>query len=79
MHAIAAANLAIRPSKTNEADPKAAMRTFLHVQSVAKTMEKEIPTLIVIMDMDTRTNITLAITDALDAQGVPRLSAMRTH
>lgn len=42
-------------------------------------MEKEIPALVVMMDVDTNTNITQAITDALDAQGFPRLNAMCAH
>ena len=36
MHAIAAANLILIPSKANEADAKGAKRTFSHVQSVAE-------------------------------------------
>ncbi len=79
MHAIAAANLILIPSKANEADAKGAKRTFSHVQSVAETMEKEIPALVVMMDVDTQTNITQAIVDALDAQNVPRLNAMCAH
>lgn len=79
MHAIAAANLILIPSKANEADAKGAMRTFSHVQSVAETMEKEIPALVVMMDVDTNTNITQAITDALDAKSIPRLNAMCAH
>jgi len=79
MHAIAVANLILIPSKANEADAKGAKRTFSHVQSVAETMEKEIPALIIMMDVDTHTNITQAITDALDAQKVPRLNAMCAH
>ena len=79
MHAIAAANLILIPSKANEADAKGAKRTFSHVQSVAETMEKEIPALVVMMDVDTNTNITQAIADALDAQNVPRLNAMCAH
>ena len=79
MHAIATANLILIPSKANEADAKGAKRTFSHVQSVAETMEKDIPALVVMMDVDTYTNITQAITDALDAQGVPRLNAMCAH
>lgn len=67
MHAIAAANLILIPSKANEADAKGRKRTFSHVQSVAETMEKEIPALVVMMDVDTQTNITQAIVDALDA------------
>ena len=79
MHAIAAANLIFIPSKANEADAKGAKRTFSHVQSVAETMEKEIIALVVMMDVDAHTNITQAIVDALDAQGVPRLNAMCAH
>lgn len=79
MHAIAVANLILIPSKANEADAKGAKRTFSHVQSVAETMEKEIPALVVMMDVDTQTNITQAIVDALDAQNVPRLNAMCAH
>ena len=79
MHAIAAASLILIPSKANEADAKGAKRTFSHVQSVAEAMEKEIPALVVMMDVDINTNITQAITDALDAQGVPRLNAMCAH
>jgi chromosome partitioning protein len=79
MHAIAAANLILIPSKANEADAKGAMRTFSHVQSVADTMEKKIPALVVMMDVDTHTNITQAIIDAIDVQGIPRLNAMCAH
>jgi|TARA_R100000935_G_scaffold39293_1_gene60762 chromosome partitioning protein len=79
MHAIAAANLILIPSKANEADAKGARRTFSHVQSVAETMERDIPALVVMMDVDTHTNITQAITDAFDAQSVPRLDAMCAH
>ena len=79
MHAIAAANLILIPSKANEADAKGAKRTYSHVQSVAETMEKEIPALVVMMDVDTQTNITQAIVDALDTQNVPRLNAMCAH
>lgn len=79
MHAIAAANLILIPSKANEADAKGAKRTFSHVQSVAETMEKDIPAYVVMMDVDPHTNITHAITDALDAQAVPRLNAMCAH
>jgi len=79
MHAIATANLILIPSKANEADAKGAKRTYSHVLSVSETMEKEIPALVVMMDVDTNTNITQAITDALEAQGVPRLDAMCAH
>ena len=79
IHAIAAANLILIPSKANEADAKGAKRTFSHVQSVAEAMEKEISALVVMMDVDTHTNITQAITDALDTQSVPRLRAMCAH
>ena len=79
MHAIEAAILILIPSKANEADAKGAKRTFSHVQSVAETMEKEIPALVVMMDVDTQTNITQAIVDALDSQNVPRLNAMCAH
>jgi chromosome partitioning protein len=79
MHAIAAANLVLIPSKANEADARGAMRTFSHVQSVAETMGKDIPALVVMMDVDTNTNITHAIADALDAQNVPRLKVMCAH
>ena len=79
MHAIAAANLVLIPSKANEADAKGAMRTWSHVRSVAETMEKTIPAHVVMMDVDANTNITQAIVDALDAQNVPRLQAMCAH
>ena len=79
MHAIAAANLILIPSKANEADAKGAKRTYSHVLSVAETMEKEIASFVVMMDVDTNTNITQAITDALDAQEIPRLRAMCAH
>lgn len=79
MHAIAAASLILIPSKANEADAKGARRTYSHVQSVAEAMDKEIPALVVMVDVDTQTNITFAITEALDAEGVPRLNAMCAH
>ena len=52
MHAIAAANLILIPSKANEADAKGAIRTYSHVQSVAETMERDIPALVLMMDID---------------------------
>lgn len=79
MHAIAAANHVLIPSKANEADAKGARRTWSHIQSVAEAMEKSIPAHVVMMDVDTNTNITQAIVDALDAQHVPRLRAMCAH
>jgi len=79
MHAIAAANLILIPSKANEADAKGAKRTYSHVQSVAETMERDIPALVVMMDVDTHTNITQAIAEAFDAQDVPRLHTMCAH
>jgi chromosome partitioning protein len=79
MHAIAASHLILIPSKANEADAKGAKRTFSHVESVAETMEKDIPAFVVMMDVDTNTNITEAIIQALDAQKVPRLKAMCAH
>lgn len=79
MHAIAAANLILIPSKASEADAKGAKRTYSHVQSVAEAMEKEIPAFVVMMDVDTNTNITQLVTDALDAQKVPRLRAVCAH
>jgi len=79
MHAIAAANLILIPSKANEADAKGAKRTYSHVQSVAETMERDIPALVVMMDVDTHTNITQAIAEAFDAQDVPRLRTMCAH
>lgn len=79
IHAIAAAGLVLIPSKASEADAKGAKRTFSHVQSVAETMEREIPALVVMMDVDTRTNITQAIVDAFDARDIPRLDAMCAH
>ena len=79
IHAIAAASLVLIPSKANEADARGARRTFSHVQSVAGTVEREIPALVVMMDVDTRTNITQAIVDALDARDVPRLGTMCAH
>jgi chromosome partitioning protein len=33
----------------------------------------------VMMDVDTHTNITQAIIDAIDVQGIPRLNAMCAH
>lgn len=79
MHAIAAANLILIPSKASEADAKGAKRTYSHVQSVAEAMEKDIPAFVVMMDVDTNTNITEIVTTALDAQEVPRLRAMCAH
>ena len=55
------------PIKANEADAKGAKAHILACQSVAETMEGD-SALVVMMDVDTNTNITQAITDALDAQ-----------
>ena len=79
MHAIAAANFILIPSKANEADAKGAMRTFSHVQSVAETMEKDITSYVVMMDIDPNTNITEAIIEAIDQKSIPRLRAMCAH
>ena len=79
MHAIAVANLILIPSKANEADARGAKRTFSHVKSISDTIEKSLASYVIMMDIDTNTNITSAITEALDSQGVPRLKAMCGH
>ena len=79
MHAIATANIVLIPSKANEADAMGAKRTYSHVQSVAETMGKSITSLVIMMDVDTNTNITEAITAALDVQNIPRLNAVCAH
>ncbi|MEL7381875.1 MAG: ParA family protein [Pseudomonadota bacterium] len=79
IYAINAASLVLIPSKANEADAKGAMRTHAHVQSVAESMDKTIASYVVMMDIDSHTNITQSVIDALDAQGVPRLEAMCGH
>jgi chromosome partitioning protein len=67
------------PSKANEADAKGAMRTHAHVKSVAESMDKSITSYVVMMDIDSHTNITQSIIDALDAHEVPRLESMCGH
>lgn len=79
IYAINAASLVLIPSKANEADAKGAMRTHSHVQSVGASMDKEIDSFVVMMDVDSYTNITQSVTEALDAQQVPRLQAMCGH
>lgn len=79
IYAINAASLVLIPSKANEADAKGAMRTHAHVQSVAESMDKTITSYVVMMDIDSQTNITQSVIDALDAQQVPRLEAMCGH
>ena len=79
MHAIAAANLILIPAKASEADAKGAKRTYSHVRSVAEAMDKDIAALVVMVDVDTNTNITQLVTDALDAEEIPRLRAMCAH
>lgn len=79
VYAITAAQLVLIPSKANEADAKGARRTFSHVQSVAESADKDIPAYVVMMDVDTHTNITQAITEAFDGAGVPRLNAVCAH
>ena len=79
IYAITAASLVLIPSKANEADAKGAMRTFSHVESVAGSVEKDIPAYVVMMDVDTNTNITHSITEALDAKDIPRIQALCAH
>lgn len=79
VYAINAAGLVLIPSKANEADAKGALRTYSHVQSVAENMEKEIPSFVVMVDVDSNTNITHDVTQAIDEQNVPRLNAMCAH
>ncbi len=79
MHAIAAADLVLIPSKANEADAKGAVRTHSHVTSVADTMGRSIASTVIMMDIDPHTNITQSVVDAIDNQGLPRLQAMCGH
>jgi len=79
IYAINAASLVLIPSKANEADAKGAIRTHAHVQSVADSMDKSITSYVVMMDIDSHTNITHSITDALDAKHIPRLEATCGH
>lgn len=79
IYAINSASLVLIPSKANEADAKGAIRTHAHVQSVAESMDKDIASFVVMMDVDSHTNITQSVTEALDGQSVPRLDAMCGH
>lgn len=79
IYAITASNLVLIPSKADESNAKAARRTYSHVQSVADSTEKKIAAQVVMMDVDARTNITKAITDAIDAANVPRLQTLCGH
>ena len=76
MHAIAAAQLVLIPSKASEADARGARRTWSHVRSVAETVDRSIPAAVVLTDVDMRTVIARAITAALDSHGVPRLKTV---
>ena len=79
IYAINAANLVLIPSKANEADAKGALRTYSHVESVAESMDKDIAAYVVMMDVDSNTNITHMITDAIDAKKIPRIDAFCAH
>lgn len=79
IYAISAANLVLIPTKANEADAKGAIRTYSHVDSVATSLDKEIKAYAVMMDVDANTNITHAITEALDAEGIPRIKEPCLH
>ncbi|MCY3878376.1 MAG: ParA family protein [Rhodobacteraceae bacterium] len=76
MHAIAAAQLVLIPSKASEADARGARRTWSHVQSIAETMDRSIPAAVVLTDVDLRTVIARAITRALDSHAIPRLKTV---
>lgn len=76
MHAIAAAQLVLIPSKASEADARGARRTWSHVRSAAVAMDRSIPAAVVLTDVDLRTVIARAIIEALDNHGVPRLKAV---
>lgn len=75
MHAIAAAELVLVPSKASEADARGARRTLSHVQSVAETMNRPIPAVVVMMDLNPRTIIAKSIAEALHACDTPLLKA----
>ena len=76
MHVIAASQLVLIPSKASEADARSARRTWSHVRSVAETMDRQIPAVVVLTDIDLRTVIARAITAALDEHGIPRLQTV---
>ena len=75
MHAVAAAQLVLVPSKASEADARGARRTLSHVQSIAEAMDRSIPAVVVMMDINPRTVIARSITEALDAREIPLLKA----
>ena len=75
MHAIAAAGLVLIPSKTSEADARGARRTLSHVQSVAETMDRSIPAVVIMMDLNPRTRMARSVVDALVACDTPLLTA----
>ena len=75
MHAIAAAQLILVPSKASEADARGARRTLTHVQSIAETMDREIPAVVVMMDINPRTVIARSINEAFGAHDIPLLKA----
>ena len=75
IHAIAAAQLVLVPSKASEADARGARRTLSHVQSIAETVDRPIPAVVVMMDINPRTVIARSIIEALEEQETPLLAA----
>ena len=79
IYSIMAANLVLIPTKANEADAKGAIKASNHVKSVGLSVNKDISCYVVMMDIDPNTNITHAITKAIDNEEIQRLSTFVTH
>ena len=76
IYAINASNLVLIPCKADESTARGACKTYNHVKTVADSTDKAIEAAVVMMDVSLQANITTAITDAIDAQSVPRLHAL---
>jgi len=79
IYAINASSLVLIPAKADESNARAAKRTYSHVQTVADSTDKNIPALVVLMDVDLRANITKVVSKALDDARVPRLKTVCAH
>lgn len=79
IYAIHASDLVLIPTKANEADAKGAIRTYSHVQNVADSLDRKINSSVVLVDVDTNSNITKSIVEALTAQKVPLAQTYCAH
>ena len=78
-YVIANSDLVFIPCKADESNAICAIRSFKNIETVCDNFEKEIPTYVLMSDIDPVTNITQVVKKSIAEQGIPMLKSIVGH